>query len=825
MKSYIKRILKTAEDSLRAKQALLDADAAFIQALRDMPSTEMLFKCYLDKSWRTMHEKRERLIFSMQSMLIDPLQKLYQMDIKVAETRRRQFDEQSKNYYTYLSKYLSKSQKKNSDPNQSDDDAKYEIRKHRYDLIRFDYYTFLMDIQGGKKDKEVLYYLLSHEQKQFDFYQSVVADLEHMRPGLDSLAHFMAQASHEQAVINKERSKKRKLLEFRCATDNHITPTISSVSTQETSVSMGDAVTPVPTKHSNDQVMEAVSFGGLRMNMTEGNMVTGKFKGVGDMEEQTPEAFSNCCERRKEGFLLTTSRPSKGGGTYDKTSKTPGVTWHKYWCVLCSGKLYEYRNWKHQLEKHIEPIDLQFATVREARSSGRRFCFEIITPSLRRTYQATSQEEMLNWLTTIGNSIESLLTGMSSSANFFDVDQKPTNTAEKSQARRKSLKTYGRSLGGVLSGLRDGANAAKENYFKRHSNSEEDPADNSKSNGPLAQVCQRACIGDETVSAPDHRSALEEGFSPRPMITDATSLLSLLREEPSNTRCADCGSSNPEWCSLNLGILLCIECSGIHRGFGTHISKIRSLKLDVASFTPDMIELLRSIGNERSNDIWDPRNGSNPPCRPKPNSRRVTKLKYIRSKYVDKAFIEPLQHDANSILFDAIDRDDVAQAAYAIAVGADVNARRSESKGLAPIAIFGWDLSQRCRSFETCDLPYLDKNGEVVDCKTITVKVRQHKPPENLDNYIVSYALHFSLLHGQSKEYSQVFPMAECLIQNGANPGICDPVTGRPLAELVGFGELVHDDALAYLNLKNQTKGLPQISRERRFPPLRLIEK
>lgn len=38
--------------------------------------------------------------------------------------------------------------------------------------------------------------------------------------------------------------------------------------------------------------------------------------------------------------------------------------------------------------------------------------------------------------------------------------------------------------------------------------------------------------------------------------------------------------TDPEWASLNLGVLMCIECSGIHRNLGSHISKVRSLGLD-----------------------------------------------------------------------------------------------------------------------------------------------------------------------------------------------------------------------------------------------------
>ena len=58
-----------------------------------------------------------------------------------------------------------------------------------------------------------------------------------------------------------------------------------------------------------------------------------------------------------------------------------------------------------------------------------------------------------------------------------------------------------------------------------------------------------------------------------------------------NDRCCDCGAADPEWLSVNLGVLMCIHCSGRHRELGVQYSRIRSLKLDALKTS----ELLVSI--------------------------------------------------------------------------------------------------------------------------------------------------------------------------------------------------------------------------------------
>nr|BAB10160.1 GCN4-complementing protein homolog [Arabidopsis thaliana] len=72
-----------------------------------------------------------------------------------------------------------------------------------------------------------------------------------------------------------------------------------------------------------------------------------------------------------------------------------------------------------------------------------------------------------------------------------------------------------------------------------------------------------------------------------------------------NERCADCGAPEPDWASLNLGVLICIECSGIHRNLGVHISKVRSLTLDVKVWEPSVLTLFQSLGNVYVNSVWE----------------------------------------------------------------------------------------------------------------------------------------------------------------------------------------------------------------------------
>ena len=105
--------------------------------------------------------------------------------------------------------------------------------------------------------------------------------------------------------------------------------------------------------------------------------------------------------------------------------------------------------------------------------------------------------------------------------------------------------------------------------------------------------------------------------------------------QPGNDCCADCGHPAPDWASLNLGILICIQCSGIHRNLGSHVSRVRSLSLD--SWSDTQLEVMRRLGNSLANSVWE--HNLDTRTKPRPLSTRGEKEKFIRTKYVYRSWL------------------------------------------------------------------------------------------------------------------------------------------------------------------------------------------
>ncbi|XP_070249719.1 arf-GAP with coiled-coil, ANK repeat and PH domain-containing protein 1 isoform X1 [Myotis yumanensis] len=107
-----------------------------------------------------------------------------------------------------------------------------------------------------------------------------------------------------------------------------------------------------------------------------------------------------------------------------------------------------------------------------------------------------------------------------------------------------------------------------------------------------------------------------------------------------NAQCCDCREPAPEWASINLGVTLCIQCSGIHRSLGVHFSKVRSLTLD--SWEPELVKLMCELGNVVINQIYEARVEAMAVKKPGPSCSRQEKEAWIHAKYVEKKFLTKL---------------------------------------------------------------------------------------------------------------------------------------------------------------------------------------
>ncbi|KAK9468600.1 hypothetical protein V1512DRAFT_273816 [Lipomyces arxii] len=640
LKVSVKKILKLALQIYDAQRLYCESYAAFIESLKDPNNSMTSFRPVVDNYFRIVGVDLLRFeqlsCMALQANVISPLQKLYEVDIKAADSKKREFDDESREYYAWLGRYLSK---------KSDNDSKYQDKRKAFELRRFDYYSYIQDLHGGRKEQEVSYQLSLYAAAVMRELIRFSKTVQMSQPQIESMMGLMRENHEAWSIRRTEREERRRALEMSTMSE------ASAAATQET-VTRKQIHSKIASRDQLPPLNTTLAVGSNPQSTATAISATSqqRFKGIRDLEERD-ESIS--LGRRKEGLLWAMSRPH----TDPRNLNMAG--WHKFWVVLAKGQLYEYSNWKQSLELHTDPVNLKMASVREARGSERRFCFEVITPQYRRVYQATSEEDMQSWITVISNAITSMIEG-SESVRSFQLSPEVGPVSAISLPPAKSTFT---------------------------------PI--SRRDGTLLRSYDEA---DENELLP--LSSASSGEMPPP----GYSLIERLRDaDPANSQCADCGSvTKVEWVSINLMTVLCIECSGLHRSLGTHISKVRSLKLDTVSFTPDLVDALVAVGNTTANSVWEAATTATDaklnlqtqltslhqpqqPCTPTAissggQSSRQARLDYITKKYVDRAFVQSVPNPSAALRL-AVKTQNIADVVRTLASSAEVLTNPVSSSG------------------------------------------------------------------------------------------------------------------------------------------------
>uniref|UniRef100_A0A8V5H577 Uncharacterized protein n=1 Tax=Melopsittacus undulatus TaxID=13146 RepID=A0A8V5H577_MELUD len=157
-----------------------------------------------------------------------------------------------------------------------------------------------------------------------------------------------------------------------------------------------------------------------------------------------------------------------------------------------------------------------------------------------------------------------------------------------------------------------------------------------------------------------------------------------------NRSCADCGSPNPDWASINLCVVICKRCAGEHRGLGPSISKVRSLKMDRKVWTEELIQLFHHIGNAVANQFWAanvPPSESISPSSGSQDRRRFLRAKYREGKYRRYHPLFGNQEELDRALCAAVTTADLAETQALLFCGAAASCPSGDPQCPTPMAL------------------------------------------------------------------------------------------------------------------------------------------
>lgn len=696
---------------------------------------------------------KEVLRSQVEHMLNDRLLQFVNIDLQEVKEARKRFDKASLIYDQTREKFLSLRKGTKSDVATALEEELHSART-TFEQTRFNLVTALSNVEA-KKRFEFLEAVSGTMDAHLRYFKQGYELLHQMEPYINQVLTYAQQSrersNYEQAALNERMQDYKRQIdrESRWASNG------SNGSPN------GDGIQAIG--RSSHKMIEAVM-----QNAAKGKVQTIR-------QGYLSKRSSNLRGDWKRRFFVLDSRGmlyyyrkqcSKPSGSSSQHSGQRNSS------ELGSGLLSRWLSSHHHHhggvhdEKSVahHTVNLLTSTIKvDADQSDLRFCFRIISPTKNYTLQAESALDQMDWIEKITGVIASLLSS-----------QIPERLLPASPMGSGHLRSTSES-------------SSFESSDFDHCAVEESTADRCFVSSHLERTSrnlnqQRSCNKSE-----------------KP--------IDVLRRVIGNDKCADCGAPEPDWASLNLGVLVCIECSGVHRNLGVHISKVRSLTLDVKVWEPSVITLFQSLGNTFANSVWEELlqsrsafqvdlvpTGSSKSDKPqtvfitKPGQydSLAVKEKFIQAKYAEKIFVRRPKDNQYRLLvaqqiWEAVRAND-KKAVYRYIVNSDVDVNVvyeqacNNSLTLAKVML----LQEQANNDHGPNLA-----GNTLDwssnCSTNLVGTKEGQPMVNLEGC--------TLLHIACETAD--IGMVELLLQYGANINATDLRGRTPLHRCILKGRSI----------------------------------
>ncbi|XP_062191051.1 ADP-ribosylation factor GTPase-activating protein AGD3-like isoform X2 [Phragmites australis] len=576
---------------------------------------------------------KEVLRSQVEHMLNDRLLNFVDIDLHDVKDAHKRFDKASLSYDQVREKYLSLKKGTRPDITTAIEDELHSARSS-FEQARFNLVTALSHVEA-KKRFEFLEAVSATMDSHLRYFKQGYELLHQMEPYINQVLAY-AQQSRERA--NKEQaSLVERMHEYKRQIDRE---------SRSSANGLNDS-------HNADRIQTIGRSSHKMINAVMQSSSKGKVQTI--RQGYLSKRSSNLRGDWKRRFFVLDSRgmlyyyrkqiSRPPGGCSIQRSVNPPEHGSGLLSRLFSSHYHGIVHDEKSVARHT--VNLLTSTIKvDAEQSDLRFCFRIISPTKVYTLQAESAVDQMDWIEKITGVIASLLSSQSPEQCFM--------SSPKGSGHDRST---------------------------------------SESSSFTSSVDFEPSISDDLVLDSGNGHHDVRGHHRTSMKPEKP--IDLLRKVDGNNMCADCGASEPDWASLNLGALLCIECSGVHRNLGVHISKVRSLTLDVRVWEPSVINLFQSLGNMFVNNIWEERlpssnNGQSDDSlsadgsdsaqylavsKPKHKDTFSAKEKFIHAKYVDKEFVRSHSTDEIQLsqqMWNSVMTND-KKAAYSLIVRSHAN--------------------------------------------------------------------------------------------------------------------------------------------------------